>query len=292
MGPIEGESDIPWKPPVIAAILGALAVGIYVIYAIVTGPSIENDVVLDPPSGYTAVTDTVDARVEQVTSTPTLTHIAVSTTVNPSGDPSNVSPFEIAYWELATPSGTVAMQAQYRWPALVGTGGELLSVTFPADTPTAGGELVAYAARTVVDTVREFELPSDLPQTMSDVRIDVGDDVSVVIESLTIDEYGGYVEWTVEEGIVARVDVVVGFVGTSVADPNETRLVPEYADPLLLSSNVTEVSPMPYAFGLQYRLVRSGAAPDATDPPSTIQVEIRVEAVTGVADPVALPIGE
>jgi hypothetical protein len=290
MGPIEGESDIPWKPPVIAAILGALAVGIYVIYAIVTGPSIEDDVVPDPPSGYVPVTGTVGARVERVTSTPTLTHIAVSTTANAAGDdPSDVFPFDIAYWDLRTPSGPVPMQGQYRWPALVGTGGELLSVTFPADTPTAEGELVAYAARSVVGAVREIELPSGLPQTVNDVRIDLGEGVIVVIESLTIDEYGGYVEWKVAEGTSARVDVIVRFVDADESPIDDTILVPDYAGRYLADLEAVGVSPLPYAFGSQYRLERFGDALDG-EPSTMAMVEIRVEAVTSVANPVALPL--
>ena len=289
MGPIEGESEIPWKPPVIAAILGALVVGVYVIYAIVAGPGVEDDVVPDPPSGYTELTDAVGARVEQVTSTPTLTHIAVSTATNRTSNPSDTSPLDVAYWELKTPSGSVAMQGQYRWPALVGTGTELLSVTFPPDTPTAGGELVAYAARSIVGAVRELELPSDLPQSVNDVRIDLGEGVIVVIESLTIGENGGYVEWTVTEGTSARVDVIVRFVGTGGSPIDDTIAVPDYAGPYLTDLEVGGVSGLPYSFGSQYRLVRSRDSFDG-EPSTVTMVEIRVEAVTAVADPVALPL--
>lgn len=295
-GVAEGESDIPWKPPVIAAILGALVVGIYVIYAIVTGPSVEGDAADDPAPataadlGYVAVTNDVAARAESVMVTPTVTIVAVSTSVSGGVDPSDVLPLDVAYWELATPSGTVPMQDQY-WlldPKGIGTGA--ISVTFPPNVSTTGGEIVAYPVGTTVTGTDEHELSTSLPQTVTDVRLDLGDGVIVVVDSITFDEYGGYVEWRVEEGLTARVDVVVRFVGTGESPMDDTLLVPAYTAPSLLYPDRTGVPSTPFGFRSQYRLGRTGAQLDAARPPTAIIIEFTVEAVTTLTDPVPLPL--
>ena len=295
----EGESEIPWKPPVIAAILGALVVGVYVIYAIVTGPSVESDesppvtTVAAPqpsdafPPGYVQITDEVGARVESVTSTPAATVVAVTTAVPGSIDPKKVRLLEVAYWELTTPSESLEMQGQYRWPGLVGNDGGYVTVQFAPGAATVGGELVAYAVESVVDESQTLDLAADLPARVTDYRIDVGDGPVIVVDSLTIDEDGGYVQWRVEGGLTARLDVVVRFLGTSASGIDDTLLIPEYADPFSLDPELTEVSPLPYAFGSQYRLVRSGVPIDGTAPMGIV-VEFRASAVTSVVDPVAL----
>ncbi len=292
----EGESDIPWKPPVIAAILGALVVGIYVIYAIVTGPSVESEAANDLASataadlGYVAVTNDIGARAESVMVTPTVTIVAVSTAVRGGVDPSDIDPLDVAYWELATPSGTIPMQDQYRLVDPKGIGTGAISVTFPPNSATAGGELVAFDTAAFVTAERVLELSPDLPQTVEDVRLDIGDGVVVVVESITFDEDGGYVEWTVAEGLTARVDVVVRFVGTGESGAGDTLLVPAYSAPSLLYPDRTGVPSTPFGFRSQYRLGRTSAQPDAARSPTAIIIEFTVEAVTAVADPVAFPL--
>jgi hypothetical protein len=299
----EGESEIPWKPPVIAAILGALTVGVYVIFAIVTGPSVESDesvpatTIAAPlpsdalPSGYVQITDDVGAKVESISPTPTATVVAVTTAVAGSVDPQDVRPLEVAYWELTTPSGVFEMQGQYRWPGLVGNDGGYITVQFAPDLETTGAELVAYTVETTIGETQTLELAPDLPTEVSGYRIDIGDGVVIVIDSLTIDDEGGYVEWRVEGGVTARLDVAVRFVGTSESGINDTVLIPDHAGPLFLDPAYAEASPVPYAFGSQYRLVRSGAPLDTAPPPTAISVEFRVSAVTEIAGPVALPTG-
>ena len=102
------DSEIPWKPAVFAAALGALLVGAFVIYAIVVSPDeplgaaptdtvAPTTTVPDPvpatefPPSFTAVTESVGARVEAVDVSSTTTAIAVSTAVRGGLDSADVT---------------------------------------------------------------------------------------------------------------------------------------------------------------------------------------------------------
>ncbi|MFV2000196.1 MAG: hypothetical protein ACC654_07510 [Acidimicrobiia bacterium] len=302
----ENPDEIPWKIPVIAAIAGALAVAIFAIYAIVTGPGVEevsNDELIsaptslaqptdDLPSGYVLIAEDVGARVESWTQVPSATFVFVSTAVPGSVEAATVRPPEVAFWELVTSAGTFTMQDQFGLAELTGSEPRYMTVEFPPDVATSGAELLAYIVETVAGDSTKLELSPDLPAEVAGFRIELADGPVIVVDSLQITDEGAYVEWRVEGGLTARLDVIVRFAGTGTSGLEDTGLVPEYADDSLLDASIgTDPTPLLYSFGSQYRLVRLGAPVDPDNPPTGLSVEFRVTAVTSVAGPVALPIG-
>jgi len=300
----ESPDDIPWKPPVIAAIAGALTVALFAIYAIVTGPGVDevsNDEATPPtnsaqptddlPPGYTLVDGEVGARVESLTSVPSATLVFVSTAVPGSVDAPTVAQLDVAFWELVTPAATLRMQYQLDLVELTGSDLGYFTVGFSPDVSATGGELRTYVADGVASETAELELAPDLPSEITDFRIDLGDGVVIVVDSLQIENDGGYVEWRVEGGLTARLDVIVRIAGTGESGLEDTALVPEYAADFIADPLIgTEATPRPYSFGSRYRLTRFGAPLDPGNPPTAISVEFRVTAVTSVADAVSLPI--
>ncbi len=299
-GVVDGESEIPWKPPVIAAILGALLVAVYVVYAIVTGPGPDDVVSTTPgpapstvfPPGYVEVANRAGARVESIISTETSTIAFLSTSVPGSTDPAAIPPLEVAFWELSTASGSVSMTDQYRWPGASGSDGGSLTVVFPAvDTGSAAdASIVAHPVLSAGTASLTIDAPTTLPVELNDVRIAVGGD-AVVIDTLTVDADGGYVQWRAEGDMPARVDTIVTFEGTATGDAGDAVLLPIHlgaflVDPVAFSEPV----PVAYTFASRDRLVRSGAEPDPARPPTGVTVEFRVALVDAVADPVSLTV--
>ncbi|MCL1593876.1 MAG: hypothetical protein M3132_05945 [Actinomycetia bacterium] len=294
----EGESEIPWKIPVASAIVGALAVAIFVIYAIVVGPTAEDvseadsgtpGVVTPEPSdilpdGYLRVTDQIGARVESVEVSSPGSVVAVSTAVPGSVDPVEIPPLDVAYWEIVTPEGSTPMHKQYRRPGLAGTDGGYVSVAFPQGLIPSDGELTVYVVRSVKTQTTNIDVPSEVQGTITDLRIDLGDGRSVVVDSMVIAPGGGSVAWRTEGGMTARVDAVVTLITT---DGTAVTLTPEYTsayDDALLGSDAV---PLPYQFQSEYRLV-SDRDGDRDIDVTAVSVELRITSVSGVEDPVAL----
>jgi len=303
----ERPDEISWKPPVVAAIAGALTVAVFTIYAIVTGPGVD-DVSSDEVSqgltssaqlpaedlspGLVLITEDVGARVESVTGVPSATLVFVSTSVPGSVDAATVAPGDVAFWELVTPAGTFAMLDQIGLTDPTGSGLRTQTISFPADVASPSSELLAYVVDTSIDESVTIELPSDLPAEITDVRIDLEAGPVVVVDSLRITDDGGYIEWRVEGGFTARVEVRLRFAGTSGSGLDGTTLVPEYARDFQRYASISGDPPQElYTFGSRYRLVRLGTPLDTENLPTGLSVELRVTAVTSVADPVSLPIG-
>lgn len=272
--------EISWKLPVAAAIAGALSVSIFTIYAIVTGPSAEE-----------VSHDEVAARVESLESTPSATFAFVSVAAPRSADATTVPQLDIAFWELVSSTATVSMQNQLGLPDLTVPDVAYVTVAFPPDASAAGSNLLAYVVESSALEVAALELLPELPAEISDFRIDIGDGVAIVIDSLQIADDGGYVEWRVEGGLTARLDVIVTFVGAGEPGLDGIALVPEYLDDRVLGpSTGTDPAPRLYSFGSQYQLVQSGVPLDTDKVPTAINVEFRIEAVTSVGDAVEIPI--
>jgi len=301
----ERRDEVSWKTPVVAAIVGALAVATFVIYAMVTGPGVfdaSNDEVTSPtvsaqpaddlPPGYVLFDTQVGARVESINTVPSATFVSVSTAVPGSAEATAVPQPDVALWELVTLAGTFPMQDQFGMTQLAESNLGNFTVAFSLDEPAESGELLGYLVESTADASTMLELGPGLPTEVADFRIDVGGGPVIVVDSLQINDDGGYVEWRVEGGLTARVDVIVSFTDTGEAGQRDTILVPEYVrNPLDGPSLGTEPEPLPYSFGSGYRLVSVGAPVDPDNPPTGISVEFRITAVTSVAAPVSLPIG-
>ncbi|NHZ70375.1 MAG: hypothetical protein GWP18_01905 [Proteobacteria bacterium] len=292
----EGESEIPWKIPVASAIVGALAVAIFVIYAIVVGPTAEDGLdaesetpaVVTPepsdslPGGYIRVTDQIGARVESIEVSSPGSIVAVSTAVPGSIDAVETPPLDVAYWEIVTPEGSTPMHEQYRWPGLAGPDGGYISVAFPQGVTPSGDDLIVYVVKSVETHTAIVEVPRGSPTNLS---IDLGDGRSVVVDSMVITPHGGSVAWRTEGGMTARVDAIVTLATTN--GPAVT-LTPEYAsayDDVLPES---EAVPLPYQFQAEYLLV-SDRVDDTEIDVTAVSVELRITSVSAVEDPVALP---
>ncbi len=293
----EGESEIPWKIPVAAAIAGALAVAIFVIYAIVVGPTAEDVLDADPgssavvtpepsnslPDGYIRVTDQIGARVESVEVSSPGPVVAVSTAVPGSIDSAGIPPLDVAYWEIVTSEGSTQMHKQYRWPGLSGTDGGYVSVAFPQGVTLSGGDLNVYLVESVETQTASVEVPRG---SLTDLSIDLGDGRSVVVDSMVVAPDGGSVAWRTEGGMTARVDAIVTLITT---DGAAVTLTPEYAsayNDVLLGS---EAVPLPYQFQSEYRLVSDRDDDEGIDV-TAISVELRITSVSAVEDPVALSV--
>lgn len=299
----EGESDLPWIPAVIAAIVGALLVSAFVVLSIVTEPEVADEqaaststtAVTMPdrvpsdqlPDGFTALTPDVGARVEHVAVSTRGTSVAVSTAVPGGTDPATVPPIDVAYWELESDGVPNLMAAQYGELGILGN----ITIEFPALPQLRQPELRAYVAEGEDEQSVTIELPDDfvLPSTYAGITIDMGEGRSVQITELTIGEGWGYVSWVAEGDFPTKLETVVTFVGTD--DPatddviDATRLTSPH---LRTISQGTGPRPVPgmYGFGGSSQLVRSGEPLGASNAPTALTVDFRAVMPAAIADPV------
>ena len=293
----EGESDLPWVPAVIAACLGALVVGAFVVFAVVTGPDEPQDdaapptttgttmVVAEPsdgpPDGFVPVTDTVAARVIGTDVSPGATVVAIATAVSGGVDPGTIEPLDVAYWVLRTGGADVEMVAQSG--AKLGIGNT--TIEFPPQLSLRQPELVPYVAIGSATDTTTIDLDVTLPRALEPLTVSVGDTV-VSIEELSFGASWGWVAWSSTGP--ATVDPTITFLGTD--DPgadgeNPTQLVPLARQPLAFGDPVRPL-PTPYAFGGAESLVRSGEPIAGGNVPTAIVVEL-VVTVPGDVSPAA-----
>lgn len=304
----EGESDISWKPAVIAASLGALFVGAFVIFSIVSTPEEPLGVAAtDPvssttvvpedvqssslPEGFTAVTDAVGAHVEAVDLSPLSTALAVSSAVPGGDDPGETPPLDAAYWELVLEEGPRLMTAQYHSHGALGA----FTVEFPPIAALRGPTLVPYFEVEADEVMVVVDLDAGVPTSLDGYEIDVGEGRFVDIESLVIGDGWGHVTWN-SRGGPAKVETVVSFVGTD--DPatpdsvDETVLTSPHLRTLTQGSGVVPLAPL-YGFTGSEQLIRSGEPLGAGNEAEAIVVEIRIvmpsEVVEGPA--IGVPTG-
>lgn len=302
----DGDSEVPWKPAVIAAALGALVVSAFVIYSIVTTPDEPIDDAsqvavtsttappedvqsTDLPEGFVAVSGGVGVMVQAVDVSPRATVLAVSSAVPGGQDPAEMSPLDVAYWELVTQDGPTLMTGQYRSRGALGS----YTVEFAPMAALRGPTLVPFVEVAADEVTVSIDLDAAVPATLNGYEIDVGNGSFVDIETLVVGDGWGHVTWS-SRGGPAKVDVVVRFVGTD--DPgtpdtaDETVLTSPHLRTLSQGSGVVPLAPL-YGFAGSEQLIRSGEPLGAGNEAEAILVEIRVvmpsEIVEGAA--VAVP---
>lgn len=209
-----GDDEIPWKPPVVAAILGALLMGAYVIFAVVTGPSEESevagttpdgepfDIVQDEfPVGYAAVSSDVALRADVMSVNNNGTTVYMSSVVRAGAEA--VAPVDVATWSLLLPDRgpTIGVATQN----LLSPGGT--TIQFESTPDTTATVLLASLPGSVVTSSTVTSIGS-VPFRLVNREI-VGDGFVIVIDELSLGPNGGSFRWHLADGVVAKVDVVV-----------------------------------------------------------------------------------
>ncbi|MDJ0791273.1 MAG: hypothetical protein QNJ71_05200 [Acidimicrobiia bacterium] len=296
------DQPLPWVPSVIAAVIGALVVSAFVIYAVATDP--EEDAAADTtapveqsepvasaglPPGYVGVTDSVGARIEQADFDVAETIVAVSTAVPGDRDSDEVPPLDPAYWSLRRGEDEIPMTGQLAQRGVLGN----YTIQFPPLDQVEGLALVPHlpGGEAIIET--SVETDTEIPQTIEGVVIDLGDGRSVVIDKVVVGDGWGWVSWSTTGGAVARVDTIVTFEGTD--DPSTedtvdpTRLVPEHLRPMTQGGGVVPLPPL-YGFSGSSQLIRSGRSIGAGNEPTGITVRFTVTAPSSVVPGPELPL--
>ena len=291
-----GESEIPWKPPVIAAILGALAVAAFVIYAIVSGPVDEpgsDDLFVplapsaDVPAGYTLLGSDSDVgvRVESVTRVGGSSIVVVSSAVEGTTDPAVSPPPDVAYWELGPDGARIMMGAQIASDDAAGT----TTILFPGEAIPSETFVVAYPMEAIASAGTEIEVSPDTIGEPIAFVVDIEPGVAIT-GRVTVGDGWATVEWNAPDGLVATLDVEVTFVGTEnpAADVSEPiRFVPAYDS--ALGRPGTTVIPKPlYGFGGSYALYGDGRSLTEGSEATAIVIGLEGTVVTETGEPVIL----
>lgn len=293
----EDESDLPWKPPVIAAMVGAMLVSAFVIFAIVSGPTDDPVQVsqtqigaepvesTDIPPGFTALPSGTGARIEAATSSSDSYLLGVSFAVAGSEVPGEVAPDQIAYWELRSDAGAIVMNEQRSELGILGN----TTVAFALDGLPDEPQLAAYPVVDVVERSDEIEVPpEDVPGGI-DFSIDIEPGVTVD-GVVTFGEGWGHVDWSLDGGVTAKLDTVVTFIGTD--DPetdevDETQLLPGHVRTLSQGIGTFDAAPL-FGFDGSYQLYRVGEPLNSANEPTAIVIEFTSKVVTAAPDPVSI----
>jgi hypothetical protein len=291
-----GASDIPWKPPVIAAIVGALVVAAFVIYAIVNGPTDppESDSLftqpvpsVDIPPGYVLLDRNGDVgiKVESVTRDSGSSIVVVSSAVAGTTDPSDSPPPDVAYWEMGPEGARVMMESQFASDGAVGT----TTIVVPAEITEPGIAVVAHPTAALASAGMKIEVSPDMIGEPVVFALEVESGL-VISGHVTVGDGWGTVEWVSPHGMVATLDVEVTFTGTenAAADVLEPmRLVPVY-DPLLARPG-TVIIPRPlFGFGGSYGLYGDGRSLTDAGTVTSIVIDLNGAVVSETAEAVIL----
>jgi hypothetical protein len=277
------DGEIPWKPPVIAAIAGALLVGGLVIFALVNGPvdPPESDALIlqpvpsvDIPNGYTLMTNDGDVglKVESVTTGGGSTTVIVSSAVRGTTEPADSPPPDVAYWEMESGGESTVMDIQVAAESAVGT----TTIVFPVSDSAPEPIVVAHPTAAVVSESARMEVAPDALGEPITFGLGFQPDIAISGE-LVVGDGWGTVEWASPDGIVATLDVVVTLVGTEnpEADVSEPiRLVPVYDSALAGPDTVIVNRPL-FGFGGSYGLYGDGR--DLTDGGQVTSIVIELE---------------
>lgn len=211
-----GVEEISWKVPVVAAVLGALVMAGYVIFAVATGPSDDSDVAhvdsdetaevetqTNFPLGYSGVSQEVAVRSDVAYAGSDGSVFLVSSVVEVGVNPEQTVPPDVATWSLVSAEGTATIGSATLNHAAPGA----ISVRFGPSADPYDSKLVASLPGIVSDSITTISVDSS-PFQLVDQEI-TGDGYLIVIDEITITENGGSFEWHIVEGIVAKVDVVV-----------------------------------------------------------------------------------
>jgi hypothetical protein len=290
------DGEIPWKPPVIAAIAGALVVGGLVVFALVNGPvePPESDALIlqpvpsvDVPNGYTLMANDGDVglKVESVTTEGGSSTVIVSSAVRGTTDPAASRPPDVAYWEMETDGESTVMDIQYAAESAVGT----TTIVFPVSDSASEPVVVAHPTAAAVSETATMEVGPDALGEPIVFSLGFTPDIAISGELILGDGWGT-VEWTSPDGIVATLDVVVTLVGTEnpAADVSEPiRLVPVY-DAVLARPDTVIVNRPLFGFGGSYGLYGDGRVLADGGQVTSIVIEFEGTVVMETADAVVL----
>ena len=290
----------------IGAILGALIVSAFVVYAASIRSS-EGPAEAAPqtttttaapapvisaefPDGYVAVTADVGARVESVDVSSRGTVLAVTTAVRGGEDAAAVAPLDVAYWELSLADSVLErMTAQRDQVGALGN----VTIEFAPLATIRQPVLLAHPAEGQVITVASADADAAVPQTLADLSIDLEGGGFLTIASLDIGDGWGWIEWSIDGDQPARVDTVVTFLGTD--DPqtpdveDATTLVSPHLRTLSQGSGTIPLPPL-YGFTGSEQLVRDGEPLSGSNAPTAIVIDFTIHQPASIGDPVEIPV--
>lgn len=293
----EGTSELPWIPAVVAACIGALVVGAYVVFAIVTGPDAADaedtaatttTTAATPPAqrsdslpdGFTAVTDDVGVSVVDIDVSSRGTIVTVATAVRGGLDPGAVAPLDVAYWTLVNDGSEIPMRSQDQDKIGIGN----TTVEFPPQLALRRPTLVPHVAvGSPTVELYTIELEPTYPQVLEPFTVEVGD-VTVTIEELSFSDSWGWVAWSTVGG-VAKVDPTITFLGTD--DPGGDGITPTLLVPLsrvpFSIQGPSRPLPEPYGWSGSESLLRSGEPIAGDNVPTGIRIDLAIEVPGDVA---------
>lgn len=301
----EGESDVPWKPAVIATVLGALVASAFVVYAVATGPTESEEAIVDIPTSTTEptvefvqasglpesfveVSPLVGMRGEWYGSTATGTRVGVTTIIAGGEDPDLVESPSIAYWQLEATGSTHTMVTQTRETGAFGN----LTLEFPPLAAVRDPSLLAYVVDATRGRVETLDFGPETTQ-IGPIEFNV-DGTTVIIDQLTIGDVYAHIAWHVADGgLPVTIDTVVTFVGTddpSTDEVDETRLASPHLRGLLQGFGIPPLPPL-FGFSRSEQLVRLGEPVGAGNEAESIIVEFTITVPSDLGDPIRIPIG-
>lgn len=286
------QDAVAWKPPVVSAILGALVMAVYVIFAIVTGPTEDGETTTSVlqvlpveatgfPQGYAAVSNDVAFRADVMQVHTDGTMLYVSSVTRGGDDPASVAPIEVASWTVMTATDESVMMHQYAASGVLGGIAVELGTVFDPDIAT----VIATLPGTIEEAAESVTLPPDLPVVLRDYEIQLHDSV-IVIDELVIENGWGSMRWHLERGIAAKVDVVVAFDGVRFP---LSLVLPHAASPSF--GLATPPLPPLWSGGGEARLLHVGETLSDSNSPTGITVEFLVSIVTEAGESIEIPIG-
>ena len=290
------DGEIPWKPPVIAAIAGALVVGSLVIFALVNGPvdDPEPDALIlqpvpsvDVPNGYTLTTNDGDVglKVESMTSEVGSSTVIVSSAVRGTTEPADSRPPEVAYWEMQSDGESTLMDIQFTSKSAVGT----TTIAFPISDGASEPIVTAHLPAAVVAESATIEVGPDALGEPIAFGLEFEPDIAIS-GKLVVGDGWGTVKWTSPDGMVATLDVVVTLVGTdnlAAGESEPIQLVPAY-DPSLTGPDSVIMNRPLYGFGGSYGLHGDGRVLADGGQLTSIVIELEGTVVTETADALVL----
>ncbi len=290
--------EIPWKPPVIAAVVGAVLVAAFVIYAVVSGPAEDPEADAarpvpsqDLPPGYQPMhdgssrSDDVGLKMESVERSGGSTTVVVSAAVSGMADPAQLAPPDVAYWEIGPEGDRTTMDHQIASPDAPGT----TTIVFPREVVPSEAVVVAHPVLETASARMEIAIePEKIAQDIP-FSLEVGSD-RALSGRIRIGDGWGAVEWGAPNGSVGRLDVAVTFEGTEnpaadMMDP--IRLVPAFDSTAARPGTVITPRPL-WAFGGAYGLHGDGRLLADGGEATAIVIELTGEIVAETSAPVVL----
>lgn len=283
----DGSDEVGWKLPVAAAVLGALVTATFVIFVVVTGPTNDTTAPTTPaaeasdvPDGYSESNNDVAFRAELLETGSDHTTVFVSSVAIRGTDPVSVTPEEAAAWSLRSDGVEVLAISQYAANAAPGA----VTVEFDQAVDPDGVTLTMTLPGSTETATDRVSISSVLPVVLNDHRI-VAEGYTIVIDELVIGDGWGLMRWHLEDGVAAKVDVVVRFGGTN----EPSVLVSAYSVP---TSSVAEPTP-PAPLWLRadsVRLVQVGAELSDSNSPTDISIDFSVSVVVEPGRSIDVPV--